>query len=386
MQILVNLVLQPTRMKKLLVILSLYTSGVCAQTRVDPKPFADNANHWYMGFDKSRMVNPLPGKPQYAPTDLTAIGDNILLFQKSNGGWPKNYDMFAILTPAQQDSIRQRKDELHTTFDNGTTYTQIAALSVIYTATGTARYRDAAQKGLRFLLEAQYANGGWPQYYPLENKYSREITFNDGAIEGIMKLLQQIIERKPAYAYLYSPEVDSAFHKGLACILRTQINDTGVPTAWCQQYDEHSLQPAWARKFEPASICNAESAGIVLFLMSIDKPDQQVIDAIQYAVKWFQVSSIPHTRVVTVAAPKMVTAFRVSTTDRVVVADTTAPPIWTRYYELNTHKPLFCNRDSQVVYSLAAVERERRDGYQWYTYAPQKVLDKYPAWQKKWVH
>ena len=81
----------------------------------------------------------------------------------------------------------------------------------------------------------------------------------------------------------------------------------------------------------------------------------------------------------------MVTPFRISNSDRVVVTDTTAPPIWTRYYELKTHRPLFCNRDSKVVYSLAEVDRERRDGYGWYTYGPQKVLDSYAAWQQKWA-
>lgn len=351
---------------------------------IDPAPFADNSNHWYNGFDKHRMVNPMPGKPRYASTELTAIGDNILLFQKPNGGWPKNYDMFAILTAAQKDSVIHRREELNTTFDNGTCFTQIAALSIVYTATGITKFRDAALKGLDYLLEAQYANGGWPQYYPLETGYSKEITFNDGAIEGIMKLLKDILENKPAYKYIdvsHRKKIEAAFNKGIDCIAKTQIGNT----AWCQQYDEKTLQPAWARKFEPASICNGESAGIVLFLMSIDHPDQRVIGMVQHAVKWFEDSRIYHTRVATIPADRMVTPFRVSTTDRVVVADTAAPPIWTRYYELNTHKPIFCNRDSKIVYSLAEVDRERRDGYQWYTYAPQKVLNKYPSWKQKWA-
>jgi pectinesterase len=82
----------------------------------------------------------------------------------------------------------------------------------------------------------------------------------------------------------------------------------------------------------------------------------------------------------------MVTSFRISTSDRIAVSDSTAPPIWTRYYELKTHRPVFCNRDSKVVYSLAEVDRERRDGYGWYTYSPQQVLDNYPAWQQKEGH
>jgi len=87
----------------------------------------------------------------------------------------------------------------------------------------------------------------------------------------------------------------------------------------------------------------------------------------------------------TIPAPKVQTPYKVSVSDRVVVTDSTAPGIWTRFYELKTHRPLFCNRDSKFVYSLAEVLRERRDGYGWYTYDPQKVLNKYPKWQKKWA-
>jgi len=102
-------------------------------------------------------------------------------------------------------------------------------------------------------------------------------------------------------------------------------------------------------------------------------------------VAWFEDSKIYNTKVQTIPSEKMITPFRVSKSDRVVVNDSTAPPIWTRYYELKTHRPMFCNRDSKVVYSLAEVARERRDGYGWYTYAPQKVLNKYHEWQTKWA-
>jgi len=171
----------------------------------------------------------------------------------------------------------------------------------------------------------------------------------------------------------------------LECILKMQIVDNGKLTVWCQQHDEITLQPAWARAFEPPSICNGESAGIILFLMSMDKPDRKIIESVQSAVKWFQDSEILNTRVETVKAPTEKSKYRTYSSDRVVVIDSTAPPIWTRYYELGTEKPLFCDRNSKFLYSLAEVSRERRNGYAWYTYAPQEVLDKYPEWQKKWA-
>ena len=357
------------------------------QPRIDPQPFADNAGHWYAIFDKHNIINALPDRPRYQPTDIKNIGDNILLFQKYNGGWPKNYDIFAILTEGQKDSVAAAKGASNTTYDNGSTYTQIAALATVYAATKENKYRIAAEKGLDFILRSQYANGGWPQYYPLEEGYSRHITFNDGVFEGIMRLLKDIQDKKPAYNFITEDkrqQLAKAYYKGLDCIIKSQIVDDGKPTAWCQQHDESTLQPAWARKFEPPSICNGESAGIVIFLMDIEHPDKKIIAAIENAVTWFRDSRIYNTRIQRVSAPRMVTPFRVSTSDRIAVVDSAAPPIWTRYYELKTHRPLFCNRDSKVVYSLAEVDRERRDGYGWYTYAPQRVLDIYPEWQRKW--
>ncbi len=358
-------------------------------TEVDPGPFTDNAGHWYGIADKSNMINALPDKPRYKSTEIANIADNILLFQKDNGGWPKNYDVFAILTKAQKDSVLAAKSTTNTTFDNGSTYTQIAVLANVYTATDDEKYKTAALKGLDFIIKAQYKNGGWPQYYPIEkDNYSSHITFNDGAFEGIISLLKDIKDGKPEYTFLdkeHRDKLAAAYDKAISCMLKTQINDAGKPTAWCQQYDEITLQPAWARKFEPPSICNGESADVVLFLMSLQHPSKEVIASVQNAVAWFKKSEILNTRVKTIPAERMVTPFRVSTTDKIVVMDSTAPPIWTRYYELKTHRPIFCNRDSKIVYSLAEVLRERRDGYGWYTYSPQKVLDKFPGWQQKWL-
>lgn len=356
--------------------------------RIDWSIFADNSAHWYGIFDKESLIHPMQGKARYRPSQITEIADNILLFQKNNGGWPKNYDMFAVLTAAQKDTLLRTKNEENTTFDNGTTYTQVAVLARVYQKTKVEKYRGAVLKGLDFILSAQYPNGGWPQYYPLRNNYSRQITYNDGAFEGIMRLLKDICDGKDTYSFLplsYRTRVKKAFEKGIECMINTQINEEGTLTAWCQQHDARTLRPVWARKFEPAAICNSESSGIVLFLMSIEHPSEAIVNAIQHAVRWFDESKILNTRVQVVSAPRLITPLRISTTDKVVVTDTTAPPIWTRYYELGTHRPVFCNRDSKLVYSLAEVERERRDGYSWYTYAPQAVLNRYQGWQKKWA-
>ena len=348
--------------------------------------FSESSLHWYGIHDDGNIINPVVNQPKYKETEITKIADNILVFQRNNGGWPKNYDMQAILTNEQVDSLVRTKNKLNTTFDNSTTYTHIEYLAQAYTLTNIEKYKEACLKGINFTLSAQFPNGGWPQYFPLEDNYSRRITFNDGAYFGIMEMLKKIIDNNQNFSFVVNNvrgKAKHAFKKGLDCILKAQILDNGKLTAWCQQHNEIDLKPAWARSYEPPSICNGESAPIVLLLMSIDNPGERIIKSVQSAVKWFNDSKIYHTKVETVSAPPEKSQWKTTTYDRVVVIDSLAPPIWTRYYELGTEKPLFCDRNSMFLYSMAEVSRERRSGYSWYTYAPQEVLDKYPEWQKK---
>lgn len=355
---------------------------------ISTKPFQDGVNHWYHIKDKTYIVQPVENQPQYAETDYTKIADNIILFQRDNGGWPKNYDMKAILTPEQIKKVIETKGILHTTFDNATTYTHTYYLAQVYTLTKNEAYREACLRGIDFILKAQYTNGGWPQYFPLEKGYSRHITFNDGNYVGIMNMLKKVIGNDPNFAFLKDKtraKVALAYQKGLNCILKMQIMDQGKLTAWCQQHDEITLLPAWARAFEPPSICGGESAEIVMFLMNIENPNEKIIKSVESAVQWYKKSQIFNTRVESFDAPTEESKYMTMTKDNRVVIDSTAQPIWTRYYELNTGRPLFCDRNSKFLYSMSEVSRERRVGYSWYTYAPKKVLERYPKWQKKWA-
>jgi PelA/Pel-15E family pectate lyase len=66
------------------------------------------------------------------------------------------------------------------------------------------------------------------------------------------------------------------------------------------------------------------------------------------------------------------------------VKDPNADPIWARFYEIKTNRPIFIGRDSQIKYDVMEIEEERRNGYSWYVVEPDKLLNKeYPAWQKK---
>ena len=271
---------------------------------------------------------------------------------------------------------------MDSTIDNGGTYTQLAYLARVYTAKGFERHKEAFLKGIDYLLKAQYANGGWPQYYPLHEGYYTHITYNDNAMIGVLRLLRDIARGKADYRFVDEArrlKAEQAIAKAVECILKTQVVVEGRRTVWCAQHDEVTLAPAPARKFEPVSLSGYESVGIVKFLMGVDHPSQQVIDAIESAVAWFEKTKINGIRWVEKADASKLHGF-----DRVVVRDETASPLWARFYEIGTNRPIFSGRDSIIKYDVSQIEDERRNGYRWYVDEPMELLSKdYPAWQKK---
>ena len=352
---------------------------------IDTTEFLNSSRHWYNIKDTDKIIESLEDQKKYSSKEYEKIADNILLYQKNNGGWPKNYDMQAILNSDQEAAVVKSKNILNTCFDNSATFSQLNYLAKAYSFSKNEKYKAAFIEGIKFILSAQY-NGGWPQFYPDTHGYRKYITFNDGAMMGVMKLLQRVVNRESDYSIVDSELYDrvvTSFETGIECILDTQIKESDTLLVWCQQHNNITLKPESARAYELASICNGESAEIVQFLMSLPNPTERVIESVNSAVKWFGASQIAGIRIETITAPHAEYEYRNSDYDKIVVEDKNAKPIWARYYTLETHIPFFCNRDGVIVYSLSEVERERRIGYAWYVYDPQEVLDKYPAWLKK---
>lgn len=325
----------------------------------------------------------------YATDEAIRIADNVLLFQRDTGGWPKGIDMARILSEEEKAKLLKAKSNKDSTLDNSATHTQMRYLAKVYNATKIERFRQAFLNGLDYLLKAQYPNGGWPQFYPWQGhaEYSKSITFNDGAMTGAMNVLSDIAEKKPQYAFVdedLREKAERAVRKGVECILKCQIIINGKRTAWCQQYDEKTFEPRPARIYEKVSICGCESVDIVRFLIRqtewrIDNPSPEIVEAIESAVIWFDNAKLAGIRVVEKPDQSMERGY-----DKVVIEDANAPPIWARFYEIGTNRPIFCGRDGVIKQSLREIEYERRTGYAWYGYWPADLLAKdYPAWQKK---
>jgi PelA/Pel-15E family pectate lyase len=314
----------------------------------------------------------------YAGPEARAIAASILQYQTKEGGWPKNTDM--TQPPSAEFLANSKYDHRAPTIDNGATTTQMRFLALVVTATQDAAARAAFERGCDYLLAAQYDNGGWPQYFPLIKGYYTHITYNDNAMVNVMVLLREVAQGKAPFAFVDEArrtKSAAAVDKAIACVLHTQVKQDGKLTAWCAQHDEKTLEPVWARNFEPPSLSGAESVGLTKFLMAIEKPSPEVIAAIEGAAAWFEKVKVSGLRIENFTGPG-------GERDRHVVADPAAKPLWARFYELGTNRPLFLGRDKVFHYDFNEIERERRTGYVYLSDWPAELLAKdYPRWRAK---
>jgi PelA/Pel-15E family pectate lyase len=66
------------------------------------------------------------------------------------------------------------------------------------------------------------------------------------------------------------------------------------------------------------------------------------------------------------------------------VADPAAPPLWARFYDIRTNRPMFVGRDGILKTQLSEVEYERRTGYTYLgQFAAGLLQTDYPAWRKR---
>ncbi len=56
---------------------------------IDLTPFRSCISHWRDLRDETRFIKVEKDQPSYRPEQVREIVENILLFQRENGGWPK---------------------------------------------------------------------------------------------------------------------------------------------------------------------------------------------------------------------------------------------------------------------------------------------------------
>jgi PelA/Pel-15E family pectate lyase len=336
---------------------------------------------------------PLDREPGwYAGPEAAHIADVIVSFQTPAGGWGKNLDMSKevrqpgemygpnnvsnFLAPGDFDTPSDRVWEYIGTIDNDATTTELKFLAKALAAgaPNTAIYRASFERGIEYLLAAQYPNGGWPQVWPPEGGYHDAVTYNDNAMTQVLALLNQVAHGSGEFAFV--PEemrrrAEASFERGLSCILATQIAIDGSLEAWPQQDDPLTLKPVSARNFEMPALSSGESAGILISLMELDHPSPKQVQAIYAGIAWLRKTAVYGQ------------SWQQTPDGRGLVAKPGGGPIWARFYEIGTNKPIFGDRDKSIHDDVKEISKERRNGYAWYSDGPQQALDRFATWSLK---
>jgi PelA/Pel-15E family pectate lyase len=312
----------------------------------------------------------------YRGEEAKRIAGVVLSYQADDGGWPKNTD-------TGSKPYEGSREELKSTFDNSATTDELRFMARMAThAPQDKRYAESFNKGLDLILKAQYANGGWPQYFPPGDKYNKHITYNDGCMVRLMFFVREVSSDDTHYGFVDGSKrkaCAAAWDKGIDCILKTQVKVDGKLTSWCAQHDEVTFEPQPARTFEPKSLSACETIGILHALMAVENPSPAIVQSVDACAAWLEAVKIPGIKVEDRKQEGTPRGY-----DRFVVKDETAPPMWVRFYEIGTNRPIFAGRDAVVKYDLSEIEIERRTGYKWLAYWPKNLLEKeYPEWKAK---
>lgn len=323
----------------------------------------------------------------YAGADARHVADNIVSFQTPAGGWGKNVDRTGPVrargehyVPIEHLPANARSDMSDEnwsyvgTIDNNATTTELRFLARAQAAAPGAAgnaYRESFLKGIRYLLNAQFPNGGWPQVYPLQGGYHDALTFNDDALSSVVSVLAEVARHQGDYAFVSDQlalEAKAACNKAIQLILRTQVIVDGKRTVWGQQHDALTLAPAGARNFEPVALSSDESADLLVFLMKQAGRSPSVDAAVADGVNWLKAHAIHGV------------VFEKGPDGRKLVDKPGAGPIWSRYYDIKTGKPIFGDRDRSIHTDVNELSAERRNGYSWYNAGPAKALATYEKW------
>jgi PelA/Pel-15E family pectate lyase len=349
---------------------------------VPPPPIASGGGLRYLPLDRDAAW--------YASNTARSLADATVSFQTPAGGWSKNQDRRSARLPGQRFSNDAETMELDPanfdapvdrfwtfvgTLDNGATTSELRFLAkVAEQAPGPEgeAYRASVTRGVVYLFNAQYPNGGWPQTWPTEGGFHDAVTFNDNAVAEAAMLLEDVVENQNGFGFLsedYEARADHAVRRAIRVILHAQVRIDGKLTAWPQQVDPLTLAPSSARNYEPQSIASGETTDILMFLMRQPGPSPEIKAAVHAGIAWLEAKRV-YDR-----------SFEMTPDGRKLIEKPGAGPIWARNYDLVTGQPIFGDKDQSIHDDVNGISVGRRNGYSWWLSTPQRALDAYPAWR-----
>ncbi|HUD30762.1 MAG TPA: pectate lyase [Novosphingobium sp.] len=330
----------------------------------------------------------------YASAEARKVAAAIVSFQTPAGGWGKNMDRTGparvpgeswvpyenLPANAREDIVSPSPEWRYVgTIDNNATLDEMRFLARVqaqWPGKGGEPARGAFLKGLGYLLEAQFPNGGWPQVYPLQGGYHDALTYNDDAMAQVLSLLGEVAGRKGDFAFVppaQAAKAKAAYDSGIAVILATQVRIGGRATGWSQQHDALTLAPVGARNFEPAALSSNESARLLVLLMQQPSPSPKAVAAVHDGIAWLRSAGMRDKA--WTAAPD-----GSGISGKHLVDKPGAGPIWARFYDMKTLRPIFGDRDRSIHDAVNEISLERRNGYSWFGSGPGGAIAMYESW------
>ena len=235
-----------------------------------------------------------------------SAADALVRGQHPRGGW--NY----VIDTAGEDRLKAwyetyghnawRMEEYHryygnATFDDAGTAEASQLLLRVYLEKRERKYRAPLDKAIQFVLDAQYANGGWPQRFPFVEgggvhghaDYTPYITFNDDvAGENIEFLL---------YAHQALGSNDArlvdAIERGMDIYVKTQ--QPMPQPAWGLQHFPDTLKPAPARTIEPQAFATHTTGTNIRSMIGFYKltGDRKFLARLPEALDWLDQVKTP---------------------------------------------------------------------------------------------
>lgn len=241
---------------------------------------------------------------EYYYESACKVAQCIIHGQQSCGGWNYMFDYESEETTRQWYSKigRQawRLEEFqhyygNATFDDEATMHCSEFLLRIYLEKKDPQFHAALQRAIGFFLQSQYANGGWPQRYPLmyshpfrgKADYSSFVTINDGVIPHNIEFLIQ------CYTSLGMEALEEPIMRAMHCLRDLQ---QPLPLAgWADQYTANDLKPAHARSYEPRSVNTGTTVSMIYKMIEFYQltGDRSYLQGIPRAISFLESQQLP---------------------------------------------------------------------------------------------
>ncbi len=298
---------------------------------------------------------------RYYRDAIEEVANALIYGQLKSGGWTNCIDFDPKGARVAQYRNGKGKGKNNSSLDDGQTQTAIRfmvqadqAFEFKHTA-----IHESATTALNALLAAQFANGGFPQVWtgPVEDHAVVKANFpeHDYRTEGRIKdywnmpTLNDNVCVHVAHALMdaHKVYVDERYLTALKklgdFLILAQMPEP--QPAWAQQYNLQ-MQPIWARRFEPPAISGHESQGIVELLIEIAtySKDAKYLAPLPRAIDYLRRSTLADGQIA-------------------------------RYYELQTNRPLYMEREGDV-YSLTFEDDNLPSHYSWKAQSAVEKLQK----------